>query len=53
VEILDGIEGIDIFKFTHKDVVRHPLVQKIILAYEKNRKEPQSETRTYRRKPNA
>ena len=54
VEILDDIEGIDIFKFTHKDVVRHPLVQKIILAYEKNRKDPvKGETKTFRRKPNA
>lgn len=36
VDILRDIEGIAIFKFSHKDVVRHPLVQKIILAYEKN-----------------
>ncbi len=36
IEILDDIEDISIFKFSHKDVVRHPLVQKIILAYEKN-----------------
>lgn len=36
LDILSGIEGIAIFRFTHKDVVRHPLVQKIILAYEKN-----------------
>ncbi len=59
VGILDDIEGIDIFRFTHKDVVRHPLVQKIILAYEKN---AQSDSRApkaqktlheYRRKPNA
>ncbi len=36
LDILGGIEGIAIFRFSHKDVVRHPLVQKIILAYEKN-----------------
>jgi len=36
LDILDGIEGIAIYRFSHKDVVRHPLVQKIILAYEKN-----------------
>ncbi|HBR30728.1 MAG TPA: phosphate starvation-inducible protein PhoH [Clostridiales bacterium] len=35
IGILDNIAGISIFRFTHKDVVRHPLVQKIILAYEK------------------
>jgi len=36
LDILGGIDGIAIFRFSHKDVVRHPLVQKIILAYEKN-----------------
>ena len=36
IDILNDISGISIFKFSHKDVVRHPLVQKIILAYEKN-----------------
>jgi len=34
-EILKGIEGIAFEYLTEKDVVRHPLVQKIILAYEK------------------
>jgi len=36
MEILGDIEGLAIFKLSHKDVVRHPLVQKIILAYEKH-----------------
>ncbi len=35
IDILNDIEGIAVFRFSHKDVVRHPLVQKIILAYEK------------------
>ena len=35
VKILDGIEDIALHRFTEKDVVRHRLVQKIILAYEK------------------
>lgn len=35
VGILEGIEDIGIHQFTDKDVVRHRLVQKIILAYEK------------------
>ena len=35
VKILDGIDDIAIHHFTEKDVVRHHLVQKIILAYEK------------------
>ncbi|MEM9189988.1 MAG: PhoH family protein [Myxococcota bacterium] len=33
-ELLDGIEGIAIRRFSHEDVVRHPLVQKIVLAYD-------------------
>ncbi|MBP3448773.1 MAG: PhoH family protein [Clostridia bacterium] len=36
VSILKNIEGISITMLSHKDVVRHPLVQKIILAYEKH-----------------
>jgi len=32
--ILKGIKGIEFVFFTGKDVVRHPLVQKIIKAYE-------------------
>jgi len=33
--ILRGIEGIRIVTFTERDVVRHPLVQEIISAYER------------------
>ena len=39
VKILDGINGIGIHHFTERDVVRHRLVQEIILAYEKYEKE--------------
>ena len=35
IEVLDGVEGIDIVKLTAKDVVRHELVTRIIQAYEK------------------
>lgn len=35
VKILGGIEDIAIHSFTDRDVVRHRLVQKIILAYDK------------------
>lgn len=38
MEILEGIEGITFVYFTKKDVVRHPIVQKIIDAYEKKEK---------------
>lgn len=39
LKILDNIEGIAIHKFSERDVVRHKLVQKIILAYEKYERE--------------
>jgi len=39
MEILEGIEGITFVYFTKKDVVRHPIVQKIIEAYEKKERE--------------
>jgi phosphate starvation-inducible PhoH-like protein len=34
--ILEKIKEIEIIQFDHKDVVRHPLVSKIIQAYQKN-----------------
>jgi phosphate starvation-inducible PhoH-like protein len=33
--LLSGIEGIAFQRFTEVDVVRHPLVQKIVMAYER------------------
>jgi len=57
LEILEDIKGISIFRFTHKDVVRHPLVQKIIQAYEKrDNQRPKNDsafkrTETFRRRP--
>ena len=35
-KILDGVEGVSVCKLTAKDVVRHPLVMRIIRAYEKD-----------------
>ena len=35
-EILSGVEGIGFVKLDEKDVVRHPLVMKIIKAYDKD-----------------
>ncbi len=35
IEVLDGVEGIEIVKLSSKDVVRHELVTRIIQAYEK------------------
>ena len=34
IEILKGVEGIGFMEFTEQDVVRHPLVQSIIRAYD-------------------
>lgn len=38
LKVVKGIEGIAICNLTSKDVVRHPLVQKIVEAYEKYNK---------------
>ncbi len=43
IEILDGIEGIAVCRLTERDVVRHELVQKIVLAYEKREKKTDEE----------
>lgn len=42
VKILKDIDGIAIHQFSEKDVVRHKLVQKIIVAYEKYENERKS-----------
>ncbi len=38
-KILDGVEGIAFMHFTEADVVRHPLVQSIIRAYDRARRD--------------
>ncbi|MBR2371068.1 MAG: PhoH family protein [Clostridia bacterium] len=46
VKILDGIEDIKVHTFTDRDVVRHKLVQQIILAYDRyERTHPSEATR--------
>ncbi len=35
-QVLRGIEGIEFFHFDRRDVVRHPLVQKIVQAYDRH-----------------
>lgn len=37
-EILRGIEGVSFVELTDNDVVRHPLVQRIVRAYDQNQK---------------
>ncbi len=44
IELLNGIEGIKVIEFSKEDVVRHPLVQKIIEAYEKKEEEENGKT---------
>ncbi len=43
IHVLRDIEGIAICRLTDKDVVRHPLVMKIVRAYEQDSKRSQSE----------
>ncbi|SMC17738.1 phosphate starvation-inducible protein PhoH [Andreprevotia lacus DSM 23236] len=42
-EVLDGIRGIALHYFTSADVVRHPLVQKIVDAYDRKGKEREAQ----------
>ena len=45
VRILDGVEDIKIHEFSDRDVVRHKLVQRIILAYEAYERKQAHESR--------
>ena len=46
IDVLDGVDGISFTFYQAKDVVRHPLVQKIVTAYETHNKEnPDQESR--------
>ena len=38
LQVLKHVEGIAVCEFTQKDVVRHPLVQRIVSAYEQYEK---------------
>ena len=51
MKVLHGIEGIALCALSSKDVVRHPLVQKIVQAYEKY--ESKESSRVKRRNRNA
>jgi phosphate starvation-inducible PhoH-like protein len=37
LETLDGVEGIAVVRLTETDVVRHPLVRRIVRAYDARR----------------
>ena len=53
MRVLKNVDDIAFCKLTSQDVVRHPLVQKIILAYEKfeNRKRGEQDGKKERRIP--
>ena len=57
VKILSGVDDIVIHRFTDRDVVRHKLVQKIILAYQKYENEAaerrESREKKYQAKKNS
>lgn len=46
MEVLDNVDGISFTYFTSKDVVRHPIVQRIVEAYEKSEKLAEDRDRT-------
>ncbi|MDY5577143.1 MAG: PhoH family protein [Lachnospiraceae bacterium] len=52
IRVLEGIEDIDLIRLTNQDVVRHPLVQKIVNAYEEfeNRQQREHNRGNYQRR---
>ena len=50
MRVLDGVEDVAICTLTQKDVVRHPLVQRIVAAYEAYETKKQKNSTTTHRK---
>ena len=50
VKVVKDLEGISICTLTSKDVVRHPLVQKIVKAYEEYEKKSAGPQKNHRRR---
>lgn len=46
MKVLPGVPGVAFTHFTSKDVVRHPLVQRIVEAYEQRQDDAESSTRS-------
>lgn len=44
LRILRGVKGIGVIEYEKKDIVRHPLVQRIVDAYENAKEEPENES---------
>ncbi|MBQ8374206.1 MAG: PhoH family protein [Clostridia bacterium] len=51
-KILEGVEGIAVERLSAKDVVRHPLVMRIIRAYEKDDERKNAAGKTQKQKEN-
>jgi len=51
MKVLPGVEGVAFTHFTSRDVVRHPLVQRIVQAYEKNVQASESRQSAARDRP--
>ncbi|HEY4264537.1 MAG TPA: PhoH family protein [Micropepsaceae bacterium] len=49
VRYLDGVEGVGIVRFTAADVVRHPLVTRIVAAYDAHEPDTKARSRQVRR----
>ena len=47
--ILEGVEGIRFFDFSDRDVVRHPLVAKVVVAYDRVERERRESSEANRR----
>ena len=39
IQLVEGIKGISVIRFSNEDIVRHPLVTKIVKAFDKDRTE--------------
>lgn len=50
VKVVKNLEGVSICSLTSKDVVRHPLVQSIVKAYEEYEKKTAAKTKSVRRR---
>ncbi|NLW81006.1 MAG: PhoH family protein, partial [Desulfovibrionales bacterium] len=37
MEVLHGVQGVSMIHFTEEDVIRHPLVGRIVRAYDRHR----------------
>lgn len=44
LRILRNVKGIGVIEYEKKDIVRHPLVQKIVDAYESHKEEPEDDS---------